>query len=246
MSETVSGSHLRGLFPQVALIMYSKRMAYGQEENYVEIADFVRTSDGYRMLPGKPITKTGAEQIAKSLSTCSAASLRPMEGTLIPSNVLSFSGGSSPMVLWVVKEQTLACSFHENLNIPVSSVRYPNILFQVKNSELFVYAVKAEVPSLTEELYSLPLPNIHQNYRVCLGDADVNEPSEYLQNFMKQFEDAFFGSEFNTYHGAERGYAGINVNEFWKRMGQAMTFDYSVLRPITIRKKPLTVKDLLK
>ena len=246
MNETVSNSHLNGLLPEVALIMYSRHKNYGQEENYVEVADFIRTGEGYKMLPGKPITKTGAEQIAKSLSTCSAANLRPKEGTLIPSNVLSFSGGSNPMVLWVVKEQTLACSFDEVLNIPASSMRYPNILFRVKNNCLSVFAVKTETVTLTEILYVLPLPNIYSTSAVCLGDADVSEQSEYLQDFMKQYENAFFSSEFNIYHGVEKAYAGVNVNEFWNRMSKAQTFDYSVLRPVTKKKKPLTVKDLLK
>jgi hypothetical protein len=99
----------------------------------------------------------------------------------------------------------------------------------------------SEEAKLTDRLYVLPLPNIHKDCKVCLGTASPTVPAEFLQDFIKQYERAFFSSEFNTYHGVENYYNGINLNLFWKRMSRASSFDYSVLKAY----KKLTVKNIL-
>jgi PRTRC genetic system protein B len=239
--KTAYHSQLHGMLPKAALIMFSTLdNGYGSS-HYFEIANFEHTAKGYRMLPGRPLTKEVANDLADSLSDGGSTNLRPKPGTMIPKNVLFYTSGAKPQVTWVAKEQTRSAMFDPNLNIQARAIRYPHLLFSVQNFQLSVYAVKEEFPQLSDKLYVVPLPNIHGDCRVCLGSAAPRNSFEFLQDFMLGYEKAFFASEFNMYHGVENYYSGMNVNLFWKRMEKASAFDYSILKPY----KKFTVKSIL-
>jgi len=230
------------MYPAVALVVYDT-LANGNEK-YVEIAKFKQTGNGYELLPGRPLSKRSAKNIAETLSIGSQEFLRPKPGTITPKNILSYWGTESePSITWYVKAHSRRAWFSKSTGIKGKVLPYPCLIFDVKNRELFVGACLDEDPTPESTLYPLPQPNIYESCEVCIGDAEI-ENSPLLQDLVKSYERAFFDTEFNVYHGIEEKFPTVSLVAFWNKCISSGAFDTSIFQALPT-KQTIKLKSLI-
>jgi len=209
--------------PKVAIMVYEQ--GGENNEHYLESRKIRKSSNGYEMLEGTPLTK---KLLAELLDKVDPIALEKTycKG-LLPQNLLAFNNeNAKPTVIWYVKSSERHLSFTDKL-CKDGLMKLPALVFMVKGDSFYVWAIKTNNPKEDTILYDAPFHNIWPNGRVCMGNAKTYGFKE-VHSIMKNWEDAFFQSKFS--HLNRDSPIKGNLTTFIKRQIKGkLPFDKNVL-----------------
>lgn len=192
----------------------------GTERNssgYVEVAE---VGKGY-ISPFKRVTKTGFRNIKKLLVKYEIEEDKGIINfnEIIPSNLLYTDGKS--ILIWLHKAKTTKLNYKREFN----TVKMPHLVFFANRRQLKVFAVKTMKITENTKLFVPMLTNLSSvsHGSVCMGNS-----IEFHYNNMKSisewisyYENAFFGSEFNSdyYSSLNIKIDGVNdADSYWRHL----------------------------
>lgn len=230
------------MIPVMALVVYCNKGPISN--NYVEVAKFECSEKGHELMPGRPLGKKDAQKISETLSRGSEDFLRPANGCFIPKNILSYWGTETePTIVWYVKPHCRRAWFSKSTGIKGKSLPYPCLVFKVSEGDLSVFVCPDDEIKVESSLYPLPLPNIYENCEVCLGDAEILT-SPNIHEVVKNYEQAFFETEYNVFHGVEEMFGSVNLVNYWNKCIANGKFELSIYDKLN-RKNITTVKNIM-
>lgn len=153
---------------------------------------------------GAPLTKEALAEFAQAVATATT-----FDG-FVPANLL-YTGPN--ILAWWVPESIRKCWFmSENrfIGTRVAEVAHPALVFIARPDDWFVFALKESArPGPNTKLQHAPHFNIWEGGRICAGNVDV--PTTVDSNAIKDFEHAFFNSNFThpNRQGATKHKGGI-------------------------------------
>lgn len=125
-----------------------------------------------------------------------------VDGNIMPKNVLlNTTSGSFPWVVWYRPKQVTRFYYKGNHGEIDAEILMPNLVFELKNESVRIFATFTQNITTDTVLYRAPLPNLYEKNTVCWGSVNINGfLTGSLQNHIKGVEKAFFDSYFND-HG---------------------------------------------
>lgn len=226
--------------PTEVLVVYTN---HETSKNYIEIHD---VKDG-KTKEGRPLKKSTLHDL---LLLCSDASEDkvPFRG-LMSDQILYYNCNSfAPVLVWFEPACIRYLNFEDNDGgIKSGRAVVPSVIFSLNKKDLYVFATKYESRSEIKEddqLYHLPLPNIYDDARVCMGSVDMDIPANInsVESMVELFSKRFWDSNFTDFH-IKQPIKIRNVYEFWKgQIKNKLSFPREVL--LEVRKK--TVKSICK
>jgi hypothetical protein len=134
--------------------------------------------------------------------------------SIIPSNILYFkSVDETPSIVWYRESELRMLHFKEDMGIKSGNYIMPKVIFMLRDNDLSVFRITDEVITEKTALYLLPLPNIHDDSTVCLGNAKRNRQSKCLEDVILKYEELFYQTRFNVFHNDEYFPKDINISE---------------------------------
>ena len=198
------------LKPVMSLIVYhSESSSYVEEHAIRELQD-----NKFTFGPGKPAR---IKLLGKLLEEIKGIDKSKYEfKNFIPSNVVRFNlKDQSLNLMWLFKKSVRELTFSETNQIQNKRKIIPNLIFQVKNGELYVYAYKLD-RGLKTKIYYAPFHNIYNDGKVCMGNAKINWNISDLEELIIHIEKMFFNSKFT--HLNHSNFKN-NINVIWDRNG---------------------------
>jgi len=198
------------LKPVMSLIVYhSESSSYVEEHAIRELQD-----NKFTFGPGKPAR---IKLLGKLLEEIKGIDKSKYEfKNFIPSNVVRFNlKDQSLNLMWLFKKSVRELTFSETNRIKDKRKIIPNLIFQVKNGELYVYAYKLD-RGLKTKIYYAPFHNIYNDGKVCMGNAKINWNISDLEELIIHIERMFFNSKFT--HLNHSNFKN-NINVIWDRNG---------------------------
>lgn len=198
------------LKPVMSLIVYhSESSSYVEEHAIRELQD-----NKFTFGPGKPAR---IKLLGKLLEEIKGIDKSKYEfKNFIPSNVVRFNlKDQSLNLMWLFKKSVRELTFSETNRIKDKRKIIPNLIFQVKNGELYVYAYKLD-RGLKTKIYYAPFHNIYNDGKVCMGNAKINWNISDLEELIIHIEKMFFNSKFT--HLNHSNFKN-NINVIWDRNG---------------------------
>jgi len=198
------------LKPVMSLIVYhSESSSYVEEHAIRELQD-----NKFTFGPGKPAR---IKLLGKLLEEIKGIDKSKYEfKNFIPSNVVRFNlKNQSLNLMWLFKKSVRELTFSETNRIKDKRKIIPNLIFQVKNGELYVYAYKLD-RGLKTKIYYAPFHNIYNDGKVCMGNAKINWNISDLEELIIHIERMFFNSKFT--HLNHSNFKN-NINVIWDRNG---------------------------
>lgn len=218
--------------PKQAIVVYEWQKNYYLESHVI---------DKGKMLSGKPLTEDTLNDLVEFFQERKKQNSN-LKG-IVPSNMIYCDWSAEKKVLvWYRTAEKRMMHFTENLHIPIGEAWQPDLLYVVKESELYVFAMKAYLKDHKSRLCAPPYHNCSRNGSVCLGSAKVKRKQlSTYQEVIDHYELLFWGSEF-SHLAAETTNTKCNLNTYWKQaIKTKKEFDLDILTPI----KNLTIKKLL-
>lgn len=203
---------LSNFTPKTALIVYENE----SRKTYVEQRDIVPQNGNYVMGNGKPVSINILEKITEEI--------KPEKNkicfkTKIPGNLLylDFNNGDVELI-WYCSSTHVKLFFSDNCHIVSGIYLIPQIVFHLKNNEVFVYAVYYDDHTDLADfpLYKAPFLNKFEDESICFGNVNLDLKKEYVEDIINEIENKFFNSEFNTLHDDCIYDFGINIIEVYK------------------------------
>lgn len=211
------------------------------EEYYVETFPATEGPDGIELGAGKPMSMAFLRDMVKGL----AEGHLVFDGLgLLPDTVLSTRADGD--LAWYRPAGPQSVFIEYQGRQVRGMARYPAMLFMLKNTNLYAFALKTgkERPSEHSGVFRMPLLNGYSDGHLCMGSARV--PKEGLAaERMEKGEDAFFQSTFNhNFTGNHKLVHSGDVVELWERLVRTGTpFPEEQL----VRFKPgATIADMLR
>ncbi len=198
------------LKPVMSLIVYhSESSSYVEEHTIRELQD-----NKFTFGPGKPAR---VKLLGKLLEEIKGIDKSKYEfKNFIPSNVVRFNlKDQSLNLMWLFKKSVRELTFSETNQIKNKRKIIPNLIFQVKNGELYVYAYKLD-RGLKTKIYYAPFHNIYNDGKVCMGNAKIDWNISDLEELIIHIEKMFFNSKFT--HLNHSNFKN-NINVIWDRNG---------------------------
>lgn len=115
-------------------------------------------------------------------------------------------------------------------------VPLPGLIFKGRGRNFWLWAVKESYPLADHTpLYHAPLPNVHGDGRVCLGDVDFPDMSV---NTFGRCVTAFFESRFNRdLSNGKSEQQPQNILKLWTELDGEESYPLDDLRPSNLRLK---------
>ena len=199
------------LKPVMSLVLYnSESTVYVEEHKIKELQD-----NKFIFGPGKPARM---KLLSKLLEEIKGIDKSKYEfKNFIPTNVIRFNLKNQELnLMWLFKRSIRKLSFDEKHNIQDKHLKsIPNLIFQVKGSELNVYAYKLD-RGLKTKIYYAPFHNVYNDGRVCMGNAKIDWNITDLSELIIHIESMFFNSKFT--HLNHSNFKN-NINVIWDRNG---------------------------
>ena len=102
---------------------------------------------------------------------------------------------SNYKMVWYHKPEKRMLLFTKGAGIPCGEMLVPGLVYCTDGQTLSIYAFKGKKPSSV--LYRAPFYNVYRDGKVCLGDAQIQIPTDNsYKAWMKYWEDMFWKSEF--------------------------------------------------
>lgn len=184
-------------------------------EYYIEAFPATAGLDGIELDAGKPMSMKFLRDMVKGL----AEGHLVFDGLgLLPETILSTRADGDLAWYRPAGPQSV---FIEHLGKTVRGMAgYPAMLFMLKNTNLYAFALKTgkERPSERSGVFRMPLLNGYSDGHLCMGSAQV--PKEGLAaKRMEQAEDAFFQSTFNhNFTGRHKLIRSGDAVDLWARL----------------------------
>jgi PRTRC genetic system protein B len=216
--------------PQKAFLIY--RDAGQNKHIYVESYDI--DPDG-RPYNAHPLSVSEAAGLSKALQTSDKKKtgfLTPKG--LIPRKLLYMRTDVNPYAIWRTPPQNIKLLFKEDLGIDSDFVNIPALVWKATKNSLAIYALTdCDKPDENTALFHAPFFNIYDDGHVCMGSVQINIRKDCpLEDFMVQWENAFFSSYFSHMVQGHNPVKG-NMVQLWKRLtGTAQPFPHKVLIPM--------------
>lgn len=230
--------------PSQLLVVYKAEVEKSFRESeyryYIEQHPIISAGTKYMAMSGQPMQIKEVEGVFKALVKDHGSSMRFK--SVIPENVLYTRFGSfSNTVIWWEPAQTRTMFFNEKLGMGASfSCAMPAILYMVEGKSLSVFALQEDKrPGPNTPICYLPLPNVYNDCRVCMGTARVKGEHEYAEDLMQDYVYAFWNSEFNAHHADRQRFKG-SLLQYMKEL-DGRPFDSSLLVPVPRK----TIKSLI-
>ena len=189
MNELISEFSRKELTPYFDIIFFKS-----ENEIYAEYSVDLDTNPVY-----KPISYKAIQGLLKDLQQQNETkgAFAHFDHNFIPQNVVYYSVyGMYPEVAWVVKGDYKP---YYQKGKKERMLYYPNILFFMKENQLYLYALKTTNVTPDTMLYRLPFPNIYQDNNLCWGNIKRERVySESINTIMRNLENVFFSSQFTT------------------------------------------------
>ena len=188
------------------------------------------------MMEGKPMDEETLAELSNSIKTREIDKIF-CKG-FFPKNILYFGEDNfKPFIIWHLPKAKRNLSFKKSLEIKNGMYNLPALVFKLKNDTLSVFAIKDDNLKDDTILYKAPFHNVYEDGRICMGNAIIKKNNE-LNVIVKNYEDAFFMSEFSHYMN-QGSPIKKNLNIYFEKL-KTNEFDNSLL----INHK-LKLKDLL-
>lgn len=217
--------------PEAVIVAY-KSSGYGSARYFLESRKVDREGN---LGEGKPVSKKFVDSIVKTFS----ASFSSTPHGVIPSTMLYIDDRPGHChYLWYNKPAKRNMTFVKGLSIEDGEYAVPGILYEVRDTSLFVYAFKGSKPSTRRKLYRYPSFNLYDDQRVCLGNAKVEKPTDATwHSLVRYWETMYWGSTNSHLIGGSpvKGNLGLAIKN------SKESFDTSILTPVKV-----TLKDLMK
>jgi PRTRC genetic system protein B len=127
------------------------------------------------------------------------------------SNLLHFELVNNTINLsWICIGNQRDLKFDNQTEIKSGKYWVPNLLFNVVNNSLHVYALKSSTITKDTILYNAPFPNVNTTGYVCEGNIEVNKLLTNINDLMKEWERFFFNSEFTHLSNTKISYSKIS------------------------------------
>ncbi len=231
--------------PVQSIMIYLNKNSnqYSSKQYYLESHDILIDKDGSSiLLEGKPLRRSTLINLTKGLQAQTTKELQ-CKG-IIPKNLIYFRQEiGNNRIIWFVPERKHNLFFTKDLNIPNGQAYTPALIFALQGQELSVFAKKGNrKPELKTKLFHAPFHNIHDDGKVCLGNAKLpDDKLHFVEEIIKAWEKVFWASEFS--HLLGKNPIKSNLNTLYKSLiGSGRKFPCAELLPST---EVSTVEELL-
>ena len=170
---------------------------------YLESRNVMEVNNNFLMTAATPLTEETTSALIRSLGDAKKKtdSVRPKG--LMPENMLYYKQDIHDYVfVWFEAARIQSLYFHKETGIKSGKANCPGFIFKLNREKLSVWAVRDKKVKLNTQLFHAPFSNI-TNGAVCLGNAKLPDPKEYLEDIMNSWGKAFFLSEFTSHGGAD-------------------------------------------
>lgn len=188
----------RVFVPQCFLMVYKTN----EGEYYLEGGDVLhnRQTNQYTLGVTKPVDELFLSELVDAIKQDHFEPLK-WKG-FIPKNVLYCDASKrEPKLIWYQEPKHMYLYFSDETKIESALYRMPPLIFKLEQSELFVYRLSTDDVNPDVLLYHLPLPNIYEDAKICLGEAkSKRRKNKTLDDVMQFYIDVFYKTEFNSLH----------------------------------------------
>lgn len=193
------------------------------------------------LLEGVPLTMEALRELRTLLHSTKSKEKIMLKGET-PSRLLyADQSGAHPHLVWHVPAHDHRLVFVKEAKPKNGLMHCPDLVFQSRANELFVYALKGN-PDRAPKLQHAPFMNVYQDAKVCLGDAHREAKlCRSFSTYMRAWEDSFFNSKFS--HGVQNHpcVASGNVEKLTAELiSSYRKFPLEELKPLKAKK----LKDL--
>jgi len=187
---------------------------------------------------GQPLTVESAKGIFSFIRGSEFEERFCFKG-IIPPNVLKFNA-ETPSVIWTTEASVKQLHFQEDLPINTGFYPVPRLLWKLKQSSLYVFAIGEEELNGATKLYQAPFLNVSADGSVCMGSSDFKSKSRYYDLNIQKAENGFFNSIFT--HTNTDVLLKVNIVDAMNEMAEKKNkvFDNSLLV-----ESGKTVKDII-
>jgi PRTRC genetic system protein B len=177
--------------PKQQIIVYSSG-----NDAYLEYHDILYTVDGTVLSEGKPVTKKTLKKLLELVIESAKGSMANMN-KLMPDNVLYFD--PRPGRFKLIWYNTPMIRNLIGLRKTAVNIKTPSVLYVLDDDSLSIYALKSSRrPKLDSLLFHLPLPNIYDDGRICMGNVRTPKKLSELSDLIQAWEYAFWDSNFSS------------------------------------------------
>ena len=149
--------------------------------------------------------------------------------SIIPENILSFDPIDGNVMFYTKPEmQTLFFSKDLNLDVkPTDKFKMPFLLWNYKNENLQIFALKRKPTKDTDDLYNAPFMNVSSNGSVCMGNVKYGQETKYFEDLIDDIVFKFYNSIFT--HTNNNNLLTINYLHFLKKYKNDKNVSYANL-----------------
>ncbi|MBD1395118.1 PRTRC system protein B [Mucilaginibacter glaciei] len=215
--------------PQKALLIYQQ--AIDSKQVYIESYDIDPQG---RPINAHPLSVTEGAALAKALHTNDSkntAFLKP--AGLLPKNLLYLNTEINGYAVWHTPKQNRKLLFRGGLGIKNGYANIPALLWKATKDGLAIYALADDkVIDLDTELHHAPFFNTYNDGKVCMGNVAISISKNCgLEDFITQWEEAFFNSYFSHMMQGHNPVKG-NMVQLWQSLvGTKKQFPLKALIP---------------
>lgn len=193
--------------PTHFLTVYSRKDS--SFEKYLEIGEIIQKGDKFEIGPAIPNDMDFLSDLVDCIKVENFKALK-WQG-LIPSNVIYCSSeNQNPVIIWYQAATKKQLFFDSDMGVKTNIFDLPPLLFACKGNQLSVFRLR-EQPHIDSELYMVPLPNIYNTSKVCLGSNKTKKPKN-LEQHISNMQDLFYKTRFNALHHLKFGEGVVYID----------------------------------
>ncbi len=220
LTETYSPSH--------QIVVYKNDHG---NNGYVEHREIVNIEGKDYLSEGKPLTKKALRDMLDIVIDSKNTVFATVK-ELIPDNILYYDPRPGRLVLvwWQKPSERQLSGMYKR------AVKYkcPSLIYVLKDDSISIYAMKGiKKPTLKTALYHLPVPNIHDDGMVCMGNVKKPKHTVEISELVKLWENSFWLSKFDE---------GLISESEFKKLKQAIRMKVPIKQLKPFRK---TLKHIL-
>jgi PRTRC genetic system protein B len=168
---------------------------------YLEVGEIQHIDGKYKIGVSQPADKEFLNELVSTIKVANFKALR-FKG-LVPENVWYYhSEDAEPTIIWTHKKCSKQLHFLKSMGIESGIYKLPNILFATHKDELYCFRLdngNTIEKSLELDIHMMPLPNIYDDSKVCLGGNKLKK-AKTLDEYIHNMEELFFKTRFNALH----------------------------------------------
>jgi PRTRC genetic system protein B len=215
--------------PKAALIAY-----VNGQNSYFESHDIKEGKFG----PGKPASLDSLRALKNLFDGIDGNDSSELKGK-IPKNLLYInSDKTNPILIFHTPEQNVKLHFARELQIKSKEYSIPKLLWVFHKDEISVFALRST--GLKSPVYHAPFFNVYENGKVCMGNVNISNKSEYIGSAINAITNAFFNSEFSNHIHNEKCFKEPII-DFWQNRESRWEYNHLLVR----NKKLKTIEDVI-